>query len=88
MDKYLVDDVREHIKNNQDYALYNGLLYEVAYQYDWIKEEYTDFKDVDLTLEDIISISDDIMGGYYMNEGLIEMIQSRLYDYVDNKGGK
>lgn len=87
MNKYLIDDVKEYIdKEDKMYPLYNGVLYEIAYQYDYIKEEYTDFKDVDLTLEDIKNISDDIIGSYYMNEGLIEMIQGKLYDYV--KGGK
>ena len=83
MNKYLVDDVVAHIDNEDyKYPLFAGILYEIAYQYDYIKEEYNDFEDIDLTLADIEKVCDDIISSYYMNEGLVELIHSKLYDYV------
>jgi hypothetical protein len=82
MSKELMSEIKTFIDNNKNDLLYNALLNEVAYYYDYIKSDYTDFDNTDFSLEDFKNITDDIIGSYYMNEGLNEMIQGKLYDYV------
>ena len=83
MSKELMSEIKTFIDNNKNDLLYNALLNEVAYYYDYIKSDYTDFDNANLSLEDFKNITDDIIGSYYMNEGLNEMIQGKLYDYVE-----
>ena len=85
MQENLLKEVREYIKTNEETLLYNAMLYEIAYQYDYIKCDYTDFENVNLTLEDLKNITNDVVGSYYLNEGLNEMIDRKLYDYTENK---
>ena len=85
MQENLLKEVREYIKTNEETLLYHAMLYEIAYQYDYIKCDYTDFENVKLTLEDLKNITNDVVGSYYLNEGLNEMISQKLYDYTENK---
>lgn len=85
MQENLLKEVREYIKTNEETLLYHAMLYEIAYQYDYIKGDYTDFENVNLTLEDLKNITDDVVSSYYLNEGLNEMIDRKLYDYTENK---
>lgn len=85
MSEELVKQVRDCIDNDNDTLLFKAILYEVAFQYDCIKEDYTDFDNVDLSLDDIKKITDIIVSSYYLNEGLVEMVSDRLYDYINNK---
>ena len=84
MQENLLKEVREYIKTNEETLLYNAMLYEIAYQYDYIKGDYTDFDEVNLTLEDLKDIADGVIGSYYLNEGLTELVQDRLFSYVRN----
>lgn len=88
MSKELMSELKTFIDNNKNDLLYNALLNEVAYYYDYIKSDYTDFDNTNLSLDDLKDITDRIMSTYYMNEGLNEVISDYLYDYIDNKGGK
>lgn len=85
MKEDLLKEVREYIKTNEERLLYNAMLYEIAYRYDYIKSDYTDFENVNLTLEDLEDIADELVCSYYLNEGLNEMIDQKLYDYTENK---
>ena len=70
---------------NGESLLYNAILYEVAYQYDDIKNNYTDFENVDLTLDDLKEIADQMLSSYYLNEGLNEIIDGGLFEYANSK---
>lgn len=82
MNKELREDILEYTINDDIDILFRAILNEVAYQYDDIKLNYDDFKSIDLNLDDFEEITKNIMSTYYMNEGLNEMIQGKLYDYV------
>lgn len=85
MKEELLKQVREDIKTNKETLLYNAILYEVAYQYDYIKSNYIDFENVNLKLDDLKDVASEIVGSYYMNEGLNELIDTKLSSYVDTK---
>lgn len=70
---------------NGESIIHNAILYEVAYRYDYIKNDYTDFDNADLTLDDLKEITDEILSSYYLNEGLNEVIDGRLFEYTDSK---
>ena len=85
MKENLLKEVREYIKTNDETLLYNAMLYEIAYQYDYIKSDYADFENVNLTLEDLEDIANELVCSYYLNEGLNELIDQKLYNYTENK---
>ena len=82
MSKELIEQIEQYLKNDDMYILFRAILDEVSYQYNDIKLNYDDFKSIDLNLDDLEEITKNIMSTYYMNEGLNEMIQEKLYDYV------
>lgn len=84
MTENLLKEVMEYIKTNEETLLYNAILYEIAYQYDYIKSDYTDFENVNLTLEDLENIANEIVCSYYLNDGLNELVRDRLFSYVPN----
>ena len=49
------------------------------------QNDYTDFDNADLTLDDLKEITDEILSSYYLNEGLNEVIDGRLFEYTDSK---
>lgn len=87
MNKELMQQIEQYLKNDDIDILFRAILNEVVYQYDDIKSNYTDYDNIDLTLDDLEEITKNIMSTYYMNEGLNELIQYSLNDYVkgDNK---
>lgn len=87
MNKELREDILKYTINDDIDILFRAILNEVAYQYDDIKLNYTDYNNIDLTLDDLEEITKNIMSTYYMNEGLNELIQYSLNDYIkgDNK---
>lgn len=82
MNKELREDILEYTINDDIDILFRAILNEVAYQYDDIKLTYTDYDNIDLTLDDLEEITKNIMSTYYMNEGLNELIQYSLNDYI------
>ena len=85
MNKELISQVSQYERNDDLDLLFRAIFREVAFQYDDIKNNYDDFDNVDLNLDDFEEITKNIMSTYYMNEGLNELIQSVLNDYVKNK---
>ena len=87
MSKELMEKIEQYLKNDDINILFRAILDEVAYQYNDIKLNYTDYDNTDLTLDDLEEITKNIMSTYYMNEGLNELIQYSLNDYIkgDNK---
>lgn len=85
MSKELISEIKLFIEDGKYDLLYKALLNEIAYYYDYIKSDYTDFENIDLTLEDFKNITNEIIGSYHMNEGLNEMIENKLYDYIGGK---
>ena len=87
MNKELMGQIEQYLKNDDINILFRAILDEVAYQYNDIKLNYTDYDNIDLTLDDLEEITKNIMSTYYMNEGLNELIQYSLNDYIkgDNK---
>lgn len=85
MNKDVLKQVDEHLKDGNEPLLYKAILFELTSQYNYIKEDYTDFENVDLTLDDLKHITNDVMDSYYLSQELNETLNQYLYDYVKNK---
>lgn len=82
MNRELQQQLMEYTINDDIDLLFRAIMNEVAYQYDDIKYNYTDFDNTDFTLDDLEEVTKSVLATTYMIEGLNELIQNKLYDYV------
>lgn len=82
--KELKKQVEEYIENKDAYILNRAIVNEVFYQYENLKDEdYDEFEDLELTFEDILEISNNILNTYHMNDGFSEVIDTWLFKHID-----
>lgn len=79
--------IEDHVNNNCKYMLEKAIIYEVFYQFQYLKDcEYDEVKNVNLTVDDIVEIANNILNTTFMNEELNELIQLYLWKKIPNEG--
>ena len=82
--KELKKQVEEYVDNKDAYILNRAIVNEVFYQYECLKDEdYDEVKDLELTFNDILEISNNVLNTYHMNDGFSEVIDTWLFRYID-----
>lgn len=78
--------VKDYVDNNCKYMLEKAIVYEVFYQFQYLKDsDYDEVKNVDLTVDDIVEVANNILNTTLMNEELNDLIQIYLWKKIPNE---
>lgn len=78
--------IKDYVNNNCKYVLERAIVYEVFYQFQYLKDNnYDEVKNVDLTVDDIVEIANNILNTTFMNEEFNELIQYYLWKKIPNE---
>ena len=78
--------VEDYVNNNCKYMLEKAIVYEVFYQFQYLKDnDYDEVKNVDLTVDDIVEVANNILNTTLMNEELNDLIQIYLWKKIPNE---
>ncbi len=83
-DLQLIEDkLKDYMNNSNDYCLKKAMVYEICYQY--VDMECESNYETKLNFDDILEIADIMVGSYFLNEMLCDMIQEKMKDYIEEK---
>lgn len=77
------EQLKDYMKNSNDYCLKKAMVYEICYQY--IDLEVESNYEKKINFKDILNIADIMVNSYFLNEMLCEMIQEKIREYIEEE---
>lgn len=78
--------INDYVNDNCKYMLEKAIVYEVFYQFQYLKDnDYDEVKNLDLTVDDIVEVANNILNTTLMNEELNDLIQIYLWKKIPNE---